>query len=317
MGRKSARRNLLLLSLMAVILLAVVIIRQQLAAPPEPRLLFPGLSLDALTRVTVRHKERVVLVREAEGWMVHGAAKHGTDPLEVVKFLRNLVELRYFRAIPMTNLAQYRLDTPETEILIEAGSRRYRLTSGVDLETSIGNTQRTLTYVTVDGSGHVYTVETPHVARLQTSAQVLRAREILQFERQDLTGVELNYQGRTLTFRLDEKKQVWLAGDGRQIDRNRLMTFLVDFYRFKVDEFEADNAAPAVYGIRPGSNYLRVRGKAFDRTLSFGREIPNAAMRFCAVTGNPGVYRISVYKFERLNKQYSDFFNTPAGKGDK
>lgn len=317
MGRKSARRNLLLLSLTVVILLAVVIIRQQMAAPPEPRLLFPGLSLDALTRVTVRHKERVVLVREAAGWMVSGAVKHGTDPLEVVKFFRNLVELRYFRALPMTNLAQYRLDTPETEILIEAGTRKYRLTSGVDLETSIGNTQRTLTYVTVDGSGHVYTVETPHVARLQTSSQVLRAREILQFERQDLTGVEIRYQGRTLSFRLDEKRQVWLTGDGRAVDRNRLMTFLVDFYRFKVDEFEADNAAPAVYGIRPGNNCLRVRGRGFDKTLSFGREIPNAAMRFCTVTGDPGVYRISVYKFERLNKQYSDFFNPPAGKGGK
>ena len=316
-----AKQNRSLYYLSSLVLVLVVLLVMQKAGEGgvrKPGKLLKGLKIGNVEQVVVRHKERLVLKREKAGWFLTAPRRYRADLIETVRFLRRLADLSFFRSFKVgeKNLSRYELDKPDAEITVTAGGKSRTVLVGVDLETSVGNTSRSLTYVTIRGSGLVFTVETSKITQLRTTLQVLRNKHVLSFERRDLNSVIINYKGRNLSFKKDSSG-VWRTAAGIKIVRNKLMTFLVGFYRFKVDGFESDSANPAVYGVRPGKNFIRFSGKGGAQTIFFGREIKNAAMRYCTVSGDRAVYKISAFRFERMNKQYTDFLPAPPAKKNK
>jgi len=316
MAKRSQNRGLYYLLSLALLLMILLLVQKAgRSGVREPAQLLKGLKIGDVEQVVVSHKERLVLKREKSAWFLTAPRRYKADLLETIKFLERLTELRFFRSFKAgeKDLPQYELDRPSTTIAVTAAGKTSTMLVGIELETSVGNTSRSLTYVTLKGSGLVFTVETAKISQLQTTVAVLRNKHIFSFERQDLTSVQLNYQGRNLLFRKDAKGD-WKTGSGKTVVRNKLMTFLVGFYRFKVDGFESDNANPANYGVRPGRNFIRFTGKSGVHTLAFGREVKNEAMRFCTLSGDRAVYKVSTFRFERMNKQYSDFLPAPPVK---
>ena len=86
----------------------------------------------------------------------------------------------------------------------------------------------------------------------------------------------------------------------------------MNFSDFKIDEFESDQANPAVYGIRPYKNYLQIKTKNAIKILRFGRE--KTGKVYCAVVGNNAIYKVFKYKFDQLNKKIEDFLPTKRKK---
>ena len=323
--KKKNRNSLFLLGGAFVVLLALVLItsagKDSGALGPDGGPLFGGIDVMDLTAVMldydweIQHMGRIEsigLEREEDAWYITVPGRYKTDPMKAAEFLERVISLESRRRIEpdASDLSQFGLDEPRLVIDVATKKTNIRLLIGGDMVTSVEQERIAIAYAKFENDDYVYIVNAERIDMLNEHPDDLRFRHVFQFDRGDLLEVTFDYQGRTLDFVREDGDWYLRSGapEKRQIRNERMTAFLADFYNFAVDGFIVDEGRAWDYDIKPGErNYLRVlcreRG---EMMLSFGREITERIT--CMVEGDPAVYEVEKFKFERLNQDEDYFF---------
>jgi hypothetical protein len=323
MAKKKNNTNLIILGAAFAALMLLLLITsggdesQGLGKDGGP--LFSGIEVMDLNAVLLDYDweiefmgrvDNIGLQREEDAWYITEPRRYKTDPAKAAEFLEKVLSLQSSRRLEpdASELAKYGLDTPRLIVNVSTEEQTLRLLVGNDFVTSVDEERIAIAYVMFEGDSYVYIVDARTIDELNETPDNLRFRNVFQFDRGDLVEVSFDYKGRTLEFSREDGNWFIEGASGRRPIRNERMTaFLADFYNISVDGFILDEGLAWDYDIDPGKrDYLRVLcSKRGEMMLSFGREINERVV--CMVEGDPAIYEVDKFKYERLNQEEAYF----------
>jgi len=250
----------------------------------------PVFELDSLAIQTPA--QRIRLSKGADGWAFETPVPAKADDLLVQNALALIVGQRVQRLLPTGEISPELagLTTPAIRVTLGGNNRRQTLLLGgevPDLPEGV-NPQF---YARLENGGDdttIFTVEQAPFEWLTRAQEDLRERRILRFKPEDVTTVEINRAGKTLTLQRLEKRapedpptwQSVAASSGGDVKTEAAATKLVnqltqDLSLLEAIAFVSDAPAPSeleAWGLTDPVASVTVRAKK-DWTLILGNNI--------------------------------------------
>jgi hypothetical protein len=323
-----ARRNFPALTIMAIVAgglaawaLFIEIPKAKKEANPDKAPLLVGLVANEVTRIEALGNDAWVIAKETNGqWKFVSPQPWRIEQSAVKAMLDEATSIEAVQTLKKKDpqLEQYGLAAPKSVVIITAKNGRWHLSFGDENTTSIDQRQASSqTYLALDGRAPIHLVETFKANLLAKPASHFRYKKIFHPDIATMSSIEIKYQG--VVTRLERINDAWHVLDGgikKPADMQKVLGVVGEVYQYSIDQFVSDQAEAASYGIRPGSDYLKLVDSKGTQTLSFGRE--ERGQVFCALQPVGEIWSVAKASYERLNKKAFEFLpvavtNTNAG----
>jgi hypothetical protein len=269
-----------------------------------------------VNQIELRGPDRLVrLSKTKDGWQIDEPGPFKADATAVRSLLSTLRAMRAtdFPSDHPTDLAQFGLDTPQLVVTLRVGTNNTEQTLRLGKKTD-----KNELYVQTAAAPTVYTVSDWALRDLEKSANDLRDKTVLAFDRDAVTAVEVRRRGEE-AFRLvrgaDKKWRV--EGSGGEPAEATLSTFVSDLHDLKGYTILADVPADlGEFGLNDPALRITVIGEGgtpLGTVLITERSLPDGKKDYpTMVEGGSTIYAIRDYVFTRLDKQRSQFIVEPT-----
>jgi hypothetical protein len=245
---KLRKEYIILVLVIAALALYLALRREDRAHYTLPAL--PALAADDITRVQVTRDAHVLeLTREGDRWVV-GSSGYAADPKQVQEMLASIAGIVLTALVSESgNYALYELDdTHRISVKAWQGDQLRRHFDVGKVAPSFRHT-----FVKIHGSDRVYHAQDAFRHRFNTSADELRDKTVLAFNRKDIREVEL-LQGESRILlkaasdppegaagKSSAEPQIrWQAPDGRAADVNAVDALLNQLSHLTCEKFLPD-----------------------------------------------------------------------------
>src|SRR5262245_26521203 len=267
---------------------------------------------DAVTRLALRGPEGdVVLAKSDSNWKIEQPAAYRADGNAVRSLLSAVHNLRAtdFASDAPTDadLANYGLDTPQRQVLLNAGDgKEIRLLVGKETDQGL--------YVKSADTPTTYVVGKFVARDLSKGIGDLRDKTVLSFDPGAPTAIEVAHGDGRFTLRSADGK--WsLEGSDQAINDAVVSSFVGTLSRLSGSQVLADSTADlGAYGLATPPLTITVKGKdnvliGAVRAGPYGDSQP--ATYAVKREDDPTVFQLRDFQFKQIDKQPADFVAAP------
>ncbi len=242
------------------------------------------LDADSLMSIEFRFTNTVVHIAQDNGIWMAGVAKGnmGRGDLELIqRLISGLNSLGKGTVITPKHLeirglesAEYGFESPAVEIsVVDIQGRRRWL---VGRKTPLGN----MVYVRLVGDEDIYTISDKLLQFIPANPDAIRDRQLFDSEMAGVRRIEVRGPAGFVQL-LKDSHAAWhvhqpvsALADSKEVD-----DFISKLYRFRIEEFIADNVSDfSIYGLQGEARQISLAGSdGTSRTLIVGDEVPGQA----------------------------------------
>ncbi len=211
-----------------------------------------NFSKDEITRVLLtREDDALLFERDGDSWDISEPVSVRGDKGKIERVINGLSNLKAIEVASEDgeDLHRYGLDPPWGRVDLFSGD-------DVKVESLIlGNARANGNLYVKDVSRtHVFVVPPQTIRLITDDLEVFRDRRVLQFDRDDVTGITLTYPGRIVTCEKDAEGKWYFHGGEeavrRPADDSRIDALLSDLFDLRVEEFVGEKGSSlAPYGL--------------------------------------------------------------------
>jgi Domain of unknown function (DUF4340) len=263
-----------------------------------------------------RPAETLQLEKQDSGWKIEKPAAYKADEAAVRSLLSSLRSLRAmdFPSEKADDLAKYGLDQPRLTVVLGIGADKAETTLLVGKEDK----EKKRTYVKVGNRPTIFEVGDWVYRDFNKNLGDLRDKTILALSKNDVASIEVSHTGGGgFTLKKDAAGKWSIEGVQGQPDNAKVEAFLGDLVDLKGYEIADEHPTDLTqYGLAAPALTITARDKngTVLGQARFGRHVPKPpTTEFTAQReGQPTVFHVREYQFDRIDKKAADFLPKPT-----